>query len=162
MVRSEKPEYGTLSPAICCDADFPGLLRQTGRRGTDLLLLPSGDWKAIAPFHSYVAVFRAVENGFSVVRQVNHGESLAADAYGNVLASASFLGAADKTLVAYLPTRRVSTVYNVIGDASAYACILALTGFIMYTLVYRGSGNERRPQTGGRETGGGAPRQCSE
>jgi apolipoprotein N-acyltransferase len=51
-----------------------------------------------------MAVFRAVENGFSVVRQVNHGESLAADAYGNLLASASFFGAADKTLVAYLPT----------------------------------------------------------
>jgi apolipoprotein N-acyltransferase len=88
--------YGTLSPAICYDADFPQLLRQTGQRGTDLLL-PAGDWKAIAPFHSYMAVFRAVENGFSVVRQVNHGESLAADAYGNLLASASFFGAADKT-----------------------------------------------------------------
>ncbi len=129
--------YGTISPAICYDADFPQLLRQTGQRGTDLLLLPAGDWKAIAPFHSYMAVFRAVENGFSVVRQVNHGESLAADAYGNLLASASFFGGADKTLVAYLPTRRVPTLYNLIGDAFAYACILTLTGFVMYALLYR-------------------------
>jgi apolipoprotein N-acyltransferase len=129
--------YGTLSPAICYDADFPQLLRQTGQRGTDILLLPAGDWKAIAPFHSYVAVFRAVENGFSVVRQVNHGESLAADPYGKLLASASFFGAADKTLVAYLPTHRVPTVYNLVGDAFAYVCVLTLTGLIMYALLYR-------------------------
>ena len=129
--------YSTLSPAICYDADFPQLLRQTGRRGTDILLLPAGDWKAIAPFHSYMAVFRAVENGFSVVRQVNHGQSLAADPYGNLLASASFFAAADKTLVAYLPTRRVPTVYNRIGDAFAYVCVLTLTGLLMYALLYQ-------------------------
>jgi apolipoprotein N-acyltransferase len=129
--------YGNLSPAICYDADFPQLLRQTGQQGTDILLLPSGDWKAIAPFHSYIAVFRGIENGLSMVRQVNHGESLAADPYGNILASASFFGSTDKTLVAYVPTRRVPTLYNIIGDAFAYACILALVGFLMYALLYR-------------------------
>ncbi len=87
-----------------------------------------------------MAVFRAVENGFAVVRQANHGQSLAADPYGNLLASASFFGAANKTLVAYLPTRRAPTVYNRIGDAFAYVCVLTLTGLIMYALLYRRKG----------------------
>ncbi len=84
-----------------------------------------------------MAVFRAVENGFAVVRQVNHGQSLAADPYGNLLASASFFGAANKTLVAYLPTCRVPTEYNRIGDAFAYVCVLTLTGLVTYALLYR-------------------------
>ncbi len=139
--------YGNFSPAICYDADFPQLLRQTGQQGTDILLLPSGDWKAIAPFHSYVAIFRGIENGLSVVRQVNHGESLAANPYGNILASVSFFGSTDKTLVAYVPTKRVPTLYNVIGDAFAYACILAVVGFLMYALLYRRTAKDKVQET---------------
>ena len=48
--------YGNLSPVICYDADFHDFMRQTGQKGTDILLVPSGDWKAIAPYHSYMTI----------------------------------------------------------------------------------------------------------
>ncbi len=83
--------YGNLSPAICYDADFSRLLQQTGQKGTDILLIPAGDWKAISPYHTYAAVFRGIENGCAVVRQVSGGLSVAADYYGNILSSMDFL-----------------------------------------------------------------------
>ena len=60
--------YGTIAPSICYDAEHIGTMRQLGRQGVGLLLLPSGDWYGIAPYHSYMAVFRAVENGCSLAR----------------------------------------------------------------------------------------------
>jgi apolipoprotein N-acyltransferase len=54
--------YGRISTSICYDADFPVQMRQTGRKKTDVLLLPSGDWYAISPYHTYMAVFSGIEN----------------------------------------------------------------------------------------------------
>ena len=37
--------YGKISMVICYDADFNPFLKQTGEKGTDILLVPSADWK---------------------------------------------------------------------------------------------------------------------
>ncbi|MGI9542366.1 MAG: nitrilase-related carbon-nitrogen hydrolase, partial [Cyclobacteriaceae bacterium] len=114
--------YGKLSPVICYDADFNPFMKQTGDLETDILLVPSGDWKAIAPYHSYMAAMRGIENGVSVVRPVSRGTSLATDAYGNVLASSDFFASEDKVITALVPTKGINTIYNRIGDLLAYAC----------------------------------------
>jgi predicted amidohydrolase len=77
-----KTAYGRLAVSICYDADFPLQMRQVGDKGADLLLLPSGDWYAISPFHTYMAVYRGIENGCSVFREVSNGLSLATDYRG--------------------------------------------------------------------------------
>jgi hypothetical protein len=43
------------------------LIRQAGRAGADILLVPSSDWEAIAEMHRRMAVFRGVENGVNLV-----------------------------------------------------------------------------------------------
>ena len=60
--------------------DYPVVVQQTGQNGTGLLINPSSDWLEIDPGHAQMAVFRAIENGMSLVRQTDLGLSIAVDA----------------------------------------------------------------------------------
>lgn len=108
--------YGKISTAICYDADFPAMLRQLSQNETELLLLPSGDWDAIDPIHGRMALIRGIENGCSVLRPVNQARSLAADAYGRVLASDDFFENEDHMLMLDIPLQHISTIYGRFGD----------------------------------------------
>ncbi len=134
VLRVVDTPYGRLSAAICFDMDFPTFANQLGNQGVDIMLVPSFDTKAIAPFHTETALFRAVENGFSLVRQVNKGASMAVDAHGNVLAYQDFFGADDATMIADVPVRGVTTVYGILGDWLVYACGL----FVLVMLASKG------------------------
>jgi apolipoprotein N-acyltransferase len=120
--------FGVLSAVICYDLDYPAVIQQTGRNGTGLLLVPSKDWLAIDPIHSQMAVFRAIENGMSLVRQTDAGLSLAADPYGRVLAQVSFFGSTDHSMVAQVPVRHVATIYTAFGRWFEWLC---LAGFLV-------------------------------
>jgi apolipoprotein N-acyltransferase len=85
--------FGVLSGVICWDMDYPAVIQQAGRNGTGLMLVPSKDWFEIDPLHAHMAVFRAIENGMSIVRQTDAGLSIAVDPYGRVLAQTDFFGA---------------------------------------------------------------------
>jgi apolipoprotein N-acyltransferase len=125
--------YGRLATSICYDADFPVQMRQLGRKQADLLLLPSGDWSAIAPFHSYMAIFRGIENGTSIFRQVSGGLSLASDHRGRIRGSMDFYQPGEKFWIIDFSYGHVNTLYNRIGDLFAWIC-LAITA-IGLTLI---------------------------
>ena len=86
----------------------------------------------IDPVHGHMAVFRAIENGMSLVRQVEGGESIAVDPYGRVLAQTNFFGSTDRTLVAQVPVKHVPTLYTSIGNWFEW---LLLAGFL-FTIVW--------------------------
>ncbi|MBM7113872.1 nitrilase-related carbon-nitrogen hydrolase [Archangium primigenium] len=111
------PGVGVVGGAICFDGDFPEVFASASERGLELLLLPSSDWKGISPLHTRQAVFRAVERGFSLVRQVNQGLSVAVDGYGRVYGERDHFTAEERVLRAELPVGRVPTLYARIGDA---------------------------------------------
>ncbi|WP_020597045.1 nitrilase-related carbon-nitrogen hydrolase [Spirosoma panaciterrae] len=123
--------YGTLAPSICYDADHATTMQQLGQKRVGLLLLPSGDWHAIAPYHSYMAVFRAVENGCSLVRQVSGGLSIFTDYRGKILASHNAYSPGDNLTVARVPVQSVPTLYSRFGDWLAYAAMALLAVFIL-------------------------------
>jgi apolipoprotein N-acyltransferase len=127
VLRTVETPYGTLSGAICWDADFPAVVRQAGGNGTDILLTPSHDWRVVDPLHSQMAVFRAIENGVSVVRQAEGGLSIATDPYGRVVAQVDHFTASERVMVAQVPTKGVTTVYSVIGDLCGW---LSVVGFV--------------------------------
>ena len=118
--------YGRLANVICFDLDFPGMLRQAGQAGVDLLLGPSDDWQAIDPAHTQKAVFRAIENGFSLVRQASKGLSMSVDYEGRVLAASDYFTTDQQVMVAYVPVHGVHTIYATIGDLFAWLCIAGL------------------------------------
>jgi apolipoprotein N-acyltransferase len=118
--------YGRLNAAICYDTDFPRLMAQAGALHADIVMSPAGDWRAIDPRHTEIASFRAVEQGFNLVRQSNGGLSAAYDYQGRLLASMDEYHSADLTLIAELPTQGVRTVYSRLGDWFAWLCIMAV------------------------------------
>jgi apolipoprotein N-acyltransferase len=124
--------YGKISTSICYDADFPAQMRQLGKNKSDLLLLPSGDWYAIAPYHTYMAAFRGIENGTTIMRQASGGLSAVTDYRGKLIHSFDFYQTGTKIWSSEIPVGHVPTVYNVIGDAFAYLCIK----FSIFVLVW--------------------------
>lgn len=130
-VPTVETPYGLLAGVICFDADYPAMMRQGGQAGVDLMLVPGNDWQAIDPQHTHDATFRAIENGYSLVRQASEGLSMAVDYEGRVLASSDYYTTGQQVMVAYMPMHGVYTIYSTIGDLFAWLCIiglLALTG----------------------------------
>ena len=126
VIHTVDTPYGRVAGAICFDMDFPSFIRQAGRQEADIVLVPAFDTKAIRPYHTEVALLRGVENGFSVVRQVNQGTSMAADHRGRLLAYQDFFETEDRTMLADVPVSGAWTLYTVLGDWLVYACGLFL------------------------------------
>ena len=126
---------------ICFDQDFPGTLRQAGQGGADLVLGPSDDWQAIDPSHAQHATFRAIEDGFSLVREASNGLSMTVDYEGHVLAASDYFTTDDQIMVAYVPTHGVHTIYDAIGDLFAWLCLVGLVALIGLAVL---QGRKRR------------------
>jgi apolipoprotein N-acyltransferase len=131
--------YGRLSSVICFDADSVQLLHQAGRGRADLVLVPSNDWRAIDPWHTQMAVFRGIEQGFNMVRHVSRGLSVAADFQGRVRGLMDhYQTPPERELVAEVPTRGARTVYSRVGDIFSW---LALAG--LAALAFAAAGTRR-------------------
>lgn len=133
--------YGRLSGVICWDADFPEIMRQEGRLGTDILFSPAADWKEVDPIHSAPAYFRGIENGMSVLRQTVNGLSFASDTKGRLLSKMDHYSSSNWVIVAQIPTHRSFTLYPYIGYAFAitncFAFILLMSLYIKTRIVKR-------------------------
>jgi apolipoprotein N-acyltransferase len=134
--------YGRFAGSICYDMDFPTFIRQAGRAGADVMFVPAHDWDELGDLHAKLAVFRAVENGFSLFRPDNDAVSVATDYVGRPLATMDYSAAADPVITAHLPTRGVRTVYARVGDVFAW---LAVTTFLAVGIWALFSKCERRP-----------------
>ena len=136
-LRIVETPHGRIGAVICFDMDFPELLKQAGRLRTDIMLVPSNDWKEIDPWHSQMARFRAVEQGFNLVRHTSNGLSLAADYHGRVLNSMDHFTTTDRVLISHVPIQGVATIYSRIGDAFAWVCIAALIASLVSAGKFR-------------------------
>lgn len=125
-LRELDTPFGRLSSIICYDGDFPQLVAQAGALGADVVLDPSNDWRAIDPWHTQMASFRAVEQGFNLIRQTSQGLSAAFDYQGRRLAAMDHYQTTDYAMISQVPTKGVRTVYSRLGDWFAWACLLGL------------------------------------
>src|SRR6266700_4053989 len=127
--------YGRLANVICFDADFPPLMRQPGSQDVDIMLVPSNDWPGIDPWHTQHAVFRAIENGYALVRQASNRLAMTVDDEGQVLAATDYYTTDQQTMIASVPVKGVWTIYAHVGDLFAWLCIagmLFLVGFAAF------------------------------
>ena len=131
-----------LAVFICYEAIFPDLVRGFVQRGADLLVNITNDgWygRTSAPHqHMAMAVFRAVENGKSLVRAANTGITAMVDARGRVRQKTALF---DRTAlvgdVAIVPGR---TPYARHGDVFAWACLGATVALTATVLARRRRG----------------------
>jgi apolipoprotein N-acyltransferase len=135
-LKSAETPFGRLSCVICFDADSVQLLHQAGTIGAGLVLVPSNDWRAIDPWHSQMAIFRAVEQGFSMVRHASYGLSVAVDSQGRVLGAMDhYRTSGDRVLVADVPTSGTRTIYRAVGDLFSWLVLGAF--FFLAVLAVR-------------------------
>jgi apolipoprotein N-acyltransferase len=124
-LRFADTPFGRVSAVVCFDADSVQLLHQAGAGNADLVLIPSNDWRAIDPWHTQMAVFRGVEQGFNLVRHVSRGLSIATDFQGRVRGEMDHYEAeGDRVLVAQVPTRGTRTAYARIGDLFSWIALV--------------------------------------
>ena len=133
-IQSADTPFGRIGGVICFDMDFPGLLRQAGDLDVDIMLVPSNDWRGIDPWHSHMARFRAIEQGFNLVRHTSGGLSLSADYQGRVLSSMDHYTTDDRVLVSHVPIQGVATLYSLVGDVFAWLAIVTLALSVVVAL----------------------------
>lgn len=125
--------YGRLATVICFDADFVPLARVDA----DIMLVPARDWAEVAELHSQKAALRAVENGYSVVRQAEFGRATAWDYQGRVLSDQTYATTPALTMMVDVPTEGSRSAYNRVGDIFAWICVAAGVWIVGIGLVAR-------------------------
>ena len=123
------------STAICYEIVYPDLVRRLVVGGSELLTTITNDaWfgETSAPYQHFAqAALRAVENGRYLVRAANTGISGVVDPYGRVLTSTPIFEAT--VVVGEARFLTGSTVYTRVGDAFAYASVLATVVVLIVT-----------------------------
>jgi len=115
----------TWAIAICKDLDFTNPARTYGQAQTGLLLAPAWDFRIDGFWHGHIAVMRAVEDGFSLVRGARNGLLTIADNRGRIVAEVPSNVAPFATLVATVPAGHSPTLYLLLGDWLGW-CAIAL------------------------------------
>jgi apolipoprotein N-acyltransferase len=141
VVPVARTPLGTLAAVICFDADYPAYVRQAGRAGVGILMVPANDNVPMREGHAAMAAFRAIENGTSVLRPSSYGILAAMDGYGRTLARVDHHAERAAVLRASLPTVSMPTVYARVGDLFAYLCVAGAG--LVGVLAVRGRGAER-------------------
>jgi apolipoprotein N-acyltransferase len=111
---------------ICQDDNFTDLARGYGRAGVDLLIVPTNDWREVAPYHLDSNRFRAIETGAAILRAASNGVSALVSPRGELLASHDHNSGGAGVVVAELPVGRARTPYAFAGDWPMLVLALAL------------------------------------
>ena len=136
----------TMSGIVCNDTNHEEVVAQAGKNGTDMLFSPSLEYQAIDPIHAHMAIFRAVENGITLVRQADNGKSIVVDPFGRVLAQTDHWTASERVMIAQVPVSSAFTLYPYIGDAFAW---LSLAGFTIMLVMHIIKGRREKNATRG-------------
>ncbi|HEY4383119.1 MAG TPA: nitrilase-related carbon-nitrogen hydrolase [Ktedonobacteraceae bacterium] len=136
--------YGRLATVICLDAFYPTLMHQTGNKGIDIMIVPSQEWDDSAgesmTWVTQATTLRAIEYGYSLVRQASGDVAMTVDDQGHVLAASDYHMLDQQTMVAYVPVKGTWTIYGLIGDLFTWLCIaglFALTLLVTFCSVRR-------------------------
>lgn len=117
----------TVGAAICYDYDFPYIAGEYGKLKTDIVVVPSSDWRGIDPLHTRMAAYRAIEQGHSVIRSTRFGLSAAISPFGEMISQSSSFDENSRIMIADIPSNGFETIYSNIGDVFIFLCI----GFII-------------------------------
>ncbi len=123
-------EYGRIGSVICADLDISNYIKQAGKNKIDILLVPAFDWKEVVHYHSNMAVFSAIQYGFSIVRANGKGIVGFFDYHGNIVSHTNTFISDSKINYAELPVKSKSTIYSKIDDL-----LVLLAGLLLLFLI---------------------------
>ncbi len=151
-IKKIKTPFGDVGIAICYDLNFPYFINYIGFKHPDILLAPSWDYDEVADFQTRLAKFRAIENGFNIVKNTFGGVALVADFTGKVLYYMKSHDFFDYSTIADVYTHGRVTLYSCIGIFWNYLYILAMLGILFIKTkfdwsLYERKMNEEKPIT---------------
>lgn len=119
---------------IC--ADYTSNKYAYNGREADIFINPSYDWKAFQYFTSYGVQARAIECGFSVLRNPVNGNIILYDVYGRPLHMSNAMNVHTGMIYLDIPKKGRQTIYGATGNWFPYMCavysVLAiLSGFAL-------------------------------
>jgi apolipoprotein N-acyltransferase len=139
----------TWGVAICKDMDFTPLSRKYGAAGVGLMLVPGWDFNVDRNWHGHIAVMRAVEDGFSLVRAAKNGYLTVSDDRGRVVAEMQSNAAPFATLLASVPAVHNATIYLLLGDWFGWlACVLLVLAILRLCLMVAQRAQANRERAG--------------
>ncbi len=112
--------------------EFHRFIRLAGMKGVDILIVPGDEpARGAANMHTELSMFRAVENGCSMLRTTLEGLTMGADFQGRILSQLDFYKTLkNRTIITELPVKGVKTIYSRAGDWFAWLCVILLVFFI--------------------------------
>ena len=119
-------DIGQLGVVICYDINFSDYLNQLSRLGLDTLLIPSWEWDLLTEFHSNNLRFRAVENGFNIMKSTANGITLSTDYKGRFLSYFQPYKCQDHFVLSTVYKKGTKTLYSYIGKFFNYIYLGAL------------------------------------
>lgn len=143
IIRAVETPYGTLSVIVCGDTNHEEVVAQVGRNGADILFSPALEMREIDPLHAHMAVYRAVENGVTLVRQATSGLSIVVDPYGRMITSTDHFNTSDRVMVAQVPIQQVFTLYSYTPDLFAWLSIAGFAALVALAVIQ--GRREKRP-----------------
>ncbi|MFP5228761.1 MAG: apolipoprotein N-acyltransferase [Acidobacteriota bacterium] len=132
----------TWGVAICKDLDFTDPARGYGRADVGLLFAPAWDFQVDAFWHGHIAVMRAVEDGFALVRSAAGGFMTVADDRGRIVAERRSNSAPFATVLATVPAGHDGTLFQLWGDWFGWFAIALLIAVLAWLAL----GSRRRLQ----------------
>ncbi len=123
-----------VSMAICFDFDFPYLFRQA--RNADLIIGASWYWASIGNSFWNHNVFRAIENGLTMIKCAEEGITGAVDPYGRTLAALPTL--MNEVHVMEIPTQKgVTTFFSLFGWVFGWICVFTSPLILILVILER-------------------------
>ena len=147
LVEIIQTPYGRIASPICFEMEFHRFIRQAGKKGVDILIVPGDEpARGASNMHTELSMFRAIENGCSMLRTTLEGLTMGADYQGRVLSRLNFYQTlTNRTIITELPIKGVRTIYSQTGDWFAWLCVMLLIFIIsclpcLKTRIYNQSG----------------------
>jgi apolipoprotein N-acyltransferase len=118
--------------------DYPELARRYANQKVGLVLVPAWDQGVTVDgaWHGHLSLMRAVEDGFTMVRDAKNGLLTASDDRGRILAEEPTRSDGGLvTMLATVPVRHDPTLYQKWGDWFAWVDLIALAALLTFWLV---------------------------
>lgn len=121
-------DEAVISSVICFDDNYIGYIHGLGADtednylDTDIMFVPSWDWQSVENAHTQASEFRAVENGFALVKPSYDGISTAVDYQGHVIKRFNTEDTGfDTVQITEVPVDSVDTIYSKLGNVIDFA-----------------------------------------
>jgi len=131
--------FGRIASPICFEMEFHRFIRQAGKEGIDILIVPGDEpARGSAILHTEISMLRCIENGCSMLRTTLEGLTMGADYQGRVLSQMNFFQTLEnRTLITEMPIKGVTTIYSRAGDWFAWICMIFIASLFTGRIFFR-------------------------